>query len=741
MDVNQTVQSPDFQTPNYKPISDLKADTSTAQTIQTLGKGLEEGTEVADRGIKDVIKDSLYKQIDSERDGFSSALQTMKRMVTGSPLDANAQATDKDLMPDQPPPPPSGVQRGLSTVQNLQSGFDGNKISETMYYQRLNTVAKQMRSDYPGYRDYIDQEVSKISGGNPANEYLKGMIQDLNRGLASKNKDQEYYEKAIVNSGYDNSQKMVEKFRSGQISIPQVQGWLAGNATKDGENKRATAAFEMADKQHSDLVSRAETVANTVAKDAATRYFYNSKWDQNNPSSGTSSQIADQLSDLANNPAHRDATAITNIGIQLQAHAARNSAETLAYLKSTKTSDGRSVYDVLGPKKSQDIIDSNIHSLYDAQLKLLTDEHLGLVGSVQNVAAQVGANKALDILTHSQPATQQFAQTAMALGKIWPNMSPDLQLKVLGTAPGITDDLLKANNEQNKQLIGQVGGTTDSGSGKVYTFNEVRKQLSQGRAVTHAPASSEAEAIKRTLAVGSQALREKDPRILDNAITAFFHASNRGSLNGIIDDGYDAGRGVIIKGRTGAFGDLTAPDISKNIYRRSNEGHTLGWEDYKNWATGEATQMLTTMSQTWNKNEDDYAKNKFIRATGDVTGGGGKIPDRTDHHFYWDTDKHQIGYMDLEGKPIDAQTSWRMNPDMFAVRNANVVIGRLRDIALTEGTNPDAFIFRTLKDSGWNPSNVDTQGKARINANIMKAVISGNTPPEPKGEGKSDKKQ
>lgn len=714
-----------------KPISEPMADKSKGIALQTAGTAIEGGTEVVDTGIKNTIKDSLYKQVDSERDDFSSALQTMKKMVQGSPLDANAQATDKDLMPDQPPPPPSGVQRGLSTVQSLQSGMDGNKISETMYYQRLNSIAKQMRSDYPGYRDYIDQEISKISGGNPANEYLKGMINDLNHGLANKNKDQEYYEKAIVNSGYDGAQTKVQQFRSGQIGIPEVQGWLAGNATRDGEIKRKEAAFTMSSKETADVAARAETLANGVAQEAATRYFYNSKYDQNNPASGTSSQIADQMTYLANHPEARDATAITNVGIQLQAHMARNSAEMLAYVNSTKTSDGRSLGQVLGPKRVQEILDANIHNFYDTQLKLLNDKETGLVASVQNTASQIGANKVLDILTHSQPATQQIAATAMALGKIMPQMSPELQMKILGGFPGTTDDLLKANNEQIKQMIAQTGGMTDTGQGKAYTFKEIRGQLSQGRAVTHAPASSEAEAIKRTLAAGSQALREKDPRIIDNAVTAFFDPSNRGSLNGIVDDGYDAGRGVIIKGRTGAFGDLTAPDISKNIYKRSNEGHTLGWENYKNWATGEATQMLTTMAQTWNKNEDDYAKNKYIHAGGDIPGVSGKIPDRTDHHFYWDTDKHQIGYMDLEGKPIDAQTSWRANPDMFAVRNANVVLGRLRDIALTEGTNPDAFLFRTMKDAGWSPRHVDAQGKSSINANIMKAVISGNTVPEP----------
>ena len=53
-------------------------------------------------------------------------------------------------------------------------------------------TAKQLRAQYPGYREYIDQKVSEASGLPVANAYYKNLMQDINHQLmqiAGGNKD------------------------------------------------------------------------------------------------------------------------------------------------------------------------------------------------------------------------------------------------------------------------------------------------------------------------------------------------------------------------------------------------------------------------------------------------------------------------------------------------------------------------------------------------------------------------
>lgn len=716
--------NPQFQSPDQsflgwsKPTGMPLADKSGAIATEALGKGIEGAVSLADTAVKGVIHDQLYQKIDKERDDFSDALTTVKNMAQGgNPLDANAQASNMDLMPDKPAAPPQAVNSGLTRIQNLQSAYNGNKLSETMYYQRLNSIAKDMRATYPGYRDYIDQEVSKITGGNPANEYLRSIIHDINTGAANQNKEYDYYEKQIINSGFDKSQQVLDRFKQDR-DISYVQNWLAGNNERVSKLQQDKAGFEMSDKTRSDLAARAEITASRAAEHAATSYFFNRNLAPNDPTSRTSSQINDFLTDLSLHPEKRDPEAIRNLGTQLLGLKQRNLIETSSYLKGVKTKDGQSVYDILGPKKFNEIMTNTIGTLYDGLIQMTNDENLGLVHSTQNTVGDITNNKALSIL--KDPTIGGFTQTGTAVNKLMPNMSPDLYKEILKDYPNPGSQLLKANREQVKQIIGQTGGISNTAGGNVYTFNQAQGELDRMQGVTKEPDSTKAAAVNNILKAGTMALREKDPKIVDNAIAAFFDPSNRGSLNKFMDDYYDKARGVIVKGRTGAFSDLTDPSVTNNVWKRAHEGNGTAWEYYKGWARGEAVAGLTTMAQTWNLNEDKFAKQQFIHVAGQ-----GELPTGTDHHFYWDTDKHQIGVTDVKGNVIDPETSWRFNPDLFAVRNANITLSRLKNIASTEGSNVDAFLFKTLKDAGWSPASVDQKGNARIDGNIMKAIILG----------------
>lgn len=731
-----TTFDPQFSSsdPNYlgwsKSADTPKADQSLEIGLKAAGDIFDGGVEIADNAIKATIKDNLSKSLDSERQQFTDALTAVRGTAgKGNPADAMAGASDQDLMPDKGPAAPTPVSNGIQSVSNLQAAYAGNKLSETQYYSKLTAITKDMRSQWPGYRDYIDQEVSKITGGNPANEYIKSAINDINRSQTNAAKEQDYYEKAIINSGYDKADDVLKQFQQDH-NLNYVQSWLAKNTTAQQAVKSKLTDFQLTNAQNGDDQTKAENGANAVADHAATAFFFNRNIVIDNNSSISASDISDQLLKMGSNPGSIDAERVRTLGTQLQSLEARSRIDTMQQLRNTKNSDGRSIYDVLGPKKANDIVDGTIGKLYGAQHQMLADANVGLLFSTQNAASDMVNNNTFKVL--KDPSVGAVALTGATLNKLMPNLSPGFIENINGAykgangssavgAAGVASDLMKLAQQQKKQAVTQTGGSYAGNGGNIYTFKQFQDEQDRAQSVAGGTNQEKAAATKSFLGL-RQGLLEKDPRVVDNAITTFFDPSNRGTLNKYADDYYDPTRKVIVTGRTGAFQDLTSPDITKAVWNRANNGNGTGWEFYKSWARGEAIPALTTIAKTWNQNETQLANQQTIHGT------EGDMPSGTDHHFYWDTDKHQIGITDLKGSPMNIEDSWRLNPDIFAVRNANIMLRSLANIATTEGTNPEAFLFKTMKDAGWAPPSLDTKGTSTVSDRIIKAIVASQPP-------------
>jgi len=200
---------PDTQDPNYlsypRVIDAPPPNTSSAKLINTISGSVDTGISIVDTAIKKNIDNEAYKQIDPIRDQFTQGLEQVKKDLdsgvvpgpakavggttsgSGSLLDANAEASDADVEL------PAGLESGLSRVDRLAAAKASGspRLNDTDYARDTLSVAKQLRAQYPGYREYIDQRVSQASGLPVANSYYQNMLQDINRQLVqmSKQKD------------------------------------------------------------------------------------------------------------------------------------------------------------------------------------------------------------------------------------------------------------------------------------------------------------------------------------------------------------------------------------------------------------------------------------------------------------------------------------------------------------------------------------------------------------------------
>lgn len=90
-------------------------------------------------------------------------------------------------------PLPEEINRAEKNITRLTSAKSRGVLSENAYWARMNSITRQLRSRYPGYRDYIDEKVSSIAGGKPANQIARNLMQQAADAAKNSNAEETKY--------------------------------------------------------------------------------------------------------------------------------------------------------------------------------------------------------------------------------------------------------------------------------------------------------------------------------------------------------------------------------------------------------------------------------------------------------------------------------------------------------------------------------------------------------------------
>jgi hypothetical protein len=190
-------QEPATQDPNYLSYSRVvdapSPNVSKKIALETAGEGFTGAVSLLDTSLKKGLQDDINKKVDVMRDSFTEGLEKVKSQLDAGLIPNAVNATkgssvgssilDGDAT--EAPELPVGLDSGLSRVQQLAyAKAQGSvKINDTQYAKDTFSLAKQLRAQYPGYREYIDQQVSQASGLPVANSYYSNLMLDINRQL------------------------------------------------------------------------------------------------------------------------------------------------------------------------------------------------------------------------------------------------------------------------------------------------------------------------------------------------------------------------------------------------------------------------------------------------------------------------------------------------------------------------------------------------------------------------------
>lgn len=141
------------------------AGNAAAGGIEMLGSLYNQAVTTADTYIKEQVDIQARQQTDQIFNEF------------GVDDTSTIQGTDIDREPI-----PSEIDRAGKNLESLTQAKNRGVVNDNAYWARMESVSRQLRARYPGHRDYIDQRISSIAGGKPANQIVQNLLNEANSG-------------------------------------------------------------------------------------------------------------------------------------------------------------------------------------------------------------------------------------------------------------------------------------------------------------------------------------------------------------------------------------------------------------------------------------------------------------------------------------------------------------------------------------------------------------------------------
>lgn len=682
-------------------------DKSAGISLETAGKGLEEGASIVDTGIKDYLKDNIRSTVEKQRDDYTQYLVTLKNIAqtntipgagtSDSIMDANASA---DI--------PDGLQAGLDRAKSLAAaGNTGNRINDTLYSANLASAASELRTKWGGYKDYIDQKFSEYSGFNPANAYYKNLMQDINTLAANANKDKNGVN-AIIN----------DAVKSGDV--PDADKiWSLHKAGKLSDDEAIHQVFQARSLKASAVAMEAARTARKGDRDdtaaVATRDFTKEFGDNVNRSmdliqvgTGTKSlkDSVNWLTSMSQNPDAADPKQVQAVVTALQAK--RSELANSGMVRATERDSTGQTYATRmgGMGRVKEEIEGNLAGL-DEYIKSVNNQQWGIGTYVQRRMAAQSDIDQRSLLEH--PTLGPSMRKIQTLQKIAPTYG-DVFVKA-GLVGNVSEDLNTYFSEKRIDAATQP----DFLSGKVNTmkkdFNDIDNKVGNNPKYTDkdvAKLKNEVFNIPKTIADPKAPLEVKA-----NIARHAFDPENIGILQGIKTDYTDPTTGRIVPGKYSAFTRMTSPDITDGMdaVRKSTQDGPQLYENYKTWTQTEFQKLFR--EDLTNLND---LKNPNIHI-GWSSGENGQPP----RLKLLDQNGNDYKSTNVQRYSGNNQTVQIQTPEERIVQRINSAMYNLHQVYRKDGEDTNMPILRDIMNN-WTPDEKTTG----LPSKVMEAIILAN---------------
>ena len=687
-DPNFFKYSEPISTPQFK--GNTAADTSTGTALTAVGQGIDGIVGLADTAVKDTIKQDVYNRVDKEREDFTTALNTVRDAQRGSVVPPAVQtssgSTALSLTDQQPSQPvPAAIETGTNKVDALQAALVNGKINDTYYTQRLNSIAKDLRTQYPGYREYIDQRIAETTGINPANAYIRNLMEDINRASATRDKARDALETEMHNAvgqgvgGTDANGKPIpglpqadivyKAWKNGIISDDDARAWLY-------KANHGMWAIKQQDAQRANMKGTKEEIADQRTKDFTreTGAAIDNAFHVQTMITGTNTPqgILDFVGKVASG--QKQATDAQFEQLATLVLQQKNAFMAQMKARSNQLVNGNSYASDIGADKTDAIIKSQA-SAYDLVYDALKNKDAGAAYSHMNQARAILDDTKANVL--QTDIGQYAAKSKVFLDTMGPNW----------TGLVVQDALRKDMDVKARAL---------------FNDNALDARIQPNLAATGVPttASDHIEAAKKA--------KVKDPKYYDsviglvddlrnpnapdadkaNVIRYFYSPQGQNLLRNFNQDYVDPITHKTVPGKYAVWSRLTSPDITASVAKMAKSDEAAG-NMYRNWVESVGRDLF----------------GDSVRNLNHFTGHDNLF-------FDYDSKYHQLTLRDKEGalSPIVGQdsrtTTNRPPPDSYIwqvkkqVDQVNTVLRNLSTMQQSFGGDPDAYALRIIQEYG-----------------------------------------
>lgn len=711
---NTSTSAPEFI--NFsKPISpfELKADESGKIAAEGYGHIFAEGVDAADSTIKKGIEQEAFNRITPVTDNITEALEgSMAEIKSGLKPTLPTAKVASDASDNLLATPgadaqasaniPENIQQGLSSIDRLQNTLKLRPELKTLYSGQVAAIQKDMRANAgPGYRAYVDSEVSKVTGGVDANSHLRDLITQVAQAADQKNHFQQKIEDDLISvakeQGDGDAFTYAQKLHNGEISIETAGQQLAKYNKSSWDLKQNEQRLNNDIKNRENVSQDAAQIARQYATDKMNDLFETAY-----TGAGTVSNVSlkQHLMDVSEGRAPNDPVKMNQYADMLESRKASSMDVVKKRLfQSPVDSDGnpianqRSIGAMMSPTDFKVTMDQ-ASSDYDDQIKLIRNGSFGLANTLHN-----------NNMAMSQKAENNI-RTDPRVGPIANNL-PELQ-KLFGQNKDfqefVTKNLMLPEVEKRFQgWFQDNAGAAMMGKVPVSAILQNGTQVGPVDPVTGKPRGigpkTTNEVVNLSKYLGDPGT---SPEFKESLAKSFYTPDNMGMLDNFKMD-YTDDKGQTHAGKYGVYARVWSPNITNEM----NKLRTTT-------PTGEGT---------W-KNYVDSGEAQFYKVFRDDLSGMADLQETRGLKVKWDADRNELKF--TYGQEPGAQDSayyGRSKPgaNTFLKQTETRVNNGLRSLGYMQkmnGTDTGEYMMNILKDSGVDLTKVDG-----VPSKIMEAIM------------------
>lgn len=533
-------------------------DNSSSQLLSGVGSLFNQAVGALDNTIKRTVDERAREQMDQV---FNEMGVDDTTLIEGTDIDNE--------------PLPADIGKAERALMKLTQARGQGGVTDNAYWARVNTISRQLRSRFPGHRDYIDQTIAKVSGGNPQIAIMRNLMEQQGRvdaaALREEKERSDFIDRhlAILPNDYTDR----NKYPTLDALRKQVQPYLAAKEARAAEREGIAIARE-----RGEVVDKMEIES---ASRTAADVGYKLLNDGMSTSGEKYTDVVTSIKALSNGEAAATPESLTDL---------RNKFNAFKY-EYTQGLDTKLTQEYGGnlSSKAREEARKVGLNMIEAMETAITDKNVGLLNMLANANE---AYKQGDIKQINDNFPEARALNAM---------------KEIG-GPEAVSAMLNVDNSEVRSVLTRLStqaAVVDMfGAGKTVQESILRQKV-LGRS------EPEIAFVASGKAVDVLTDPKQTPAMRKRAAYSLFSTGNAGfvsSLNPTSRDGSKAQHAI-------AFNRLVNPNVHKAMLELRDSGDTESWDNYVSWSNNTFTAVYQQNANTLVKAAQD--KNYFIRWQGD----------------------------------------------------------------------------------------------------------------------------